>query len=81
MATLQPEFVEVAGLLRLRCVPLPLDNVAGGNVVRLQDQRLGPVGVISSAAERIVNREIATADRYEVGLGRGRDEKEKTRGE
>jgi hypothetical protein len=72
MATLEPELVKIAGILRIRRVPLPLGDVAGGNGVRLQDQRLAPEGVVSTPAERIVDREIAAADGDEVGLGRGR---------
>ena len=72
VATLETEFVEIARLLRLGGVPFPLDNVAGGNGVRLQDQRLAPEGVVSAPAKRIINREIAAADGDEGGLGRGR---------
>ncbi|MEE8640424.1 MAG: hypothetical protein V3T41_08440 [bacterium] len=44
---------------------------ASGNGVRLQDQRLTPEGVVSTPAERIVNREIAAANGDNVHLGRG----------
>ncbi len=72
MATLEPEFVEIARLLRIGGVPFPLRNVAGGNGVRLQDQRLAPEGVVSAPAERIVDGEITAADGDDGGLGRGR---------
>ena len=72
VATLKPELVKIAGILRQGRVPLPFGNVAGGKGVRLQDQRLAPEGVVSTSAKGIVNREIAAADGDEVGLGRGR---------
>lgn len=79
VATLEPELVKIAGILRQRRVPLPPGNIAGGNGVRLQDQCLAPEGVVSTSAERIVNREIAAAYRDEVGLGRGRRQEKETR--
>ena len=79
VATLEPELVKIAGILRQGGVPLPFGNIAGGNGVRLQDQRLAPEGVVSTSAERIVNREIAAADGDEVGLGRGRGQEKETR--
>jgi hypothetical protein len=79
MATLETELVKIAGILRQRRVPLPFDNVAGGNGVRLQDQRLAPEGVVSTPAKRIVDREIAAADGNEVGLGRGPSQEKETR--
>lgn len=71
MATLQSELVEIAGVLGLGSVPLPLNDVAGGNGVRLQDQRLAPEGVVSTPAERVVDREVAAADGDELGPGQG----------
>jgi hypothetical protein len=79
MTTLETELVKIAGILRQGRVPFPFRNVAGGNGVRLQDQRLAPEGVVSTSAERIVNREIAAADRDEVGLGRSRGQEKETR--
>lgn len=79
VATLKPELVKIAGILRQRRVPFPFGNVAGGSGVRLQDQRLAPEGVISTSAERVVGREIAAADGNEVGLGRGRRQEKETR--
>jgi hypothetical protein len=75
VAKFKAEFIEIAGRLSLRRVPLPFRYVARGNGVRLQDQRLAPISVVSTAAVRVIYGGPLAAD-YNLarqGCARGED--------